>query len=207
MSSGERTAGFPGVVPVVGGAIASAGSYVLGYLLTVGVLLLDATLDGGGGSVSGGGTGDQAIETFGTIFYSAHLLEMDLEVDSPFYTGPDTTDLLKTIDFVLPNVAYYAVPVVVLFLAGAFVAWLVEDAVGSPVAAGVAGASIVVLYLPLVYLGTRMFGFQGSQLGAQYTVSPPVTRTVLQAGLLYPVVLGLLGGLAFYGVRRRRNAG
>lgn len=74
------------------------------------------------------------------------------------------------------------------------------DAVGDAdvddrVAAATDGASLVVGYLPLAVLGVVVFA---GTLPNGVEVRPDPLTGVLVAGLLYPLVVGALGGLAFH---------
>ncbi|MFB6353439.1 MAG: hypothetical protein ABEJ92_05080 [Halobacteriales archaeon] len=84
---------------------------------------------------------------------------------------------------------YVLVPVL-LVLAGAATAWLV-DAVDTAEAA-VAGATVAVGYFVLAAVGTVLFAHGIGDTGT--SIAPdPVTGSLL-AGVVYPVVFGAVGG-------------
>lgn len=195
MSRGEGSLSALGAIPVGASLVAGVAAYVAGYALTFGLLLVDSRLSEGGGSAGGDGSFDVLFEFVGTLWYSAHFVPVDFEI--PLGTG--SVDLIEFYDLALPSLVYYAVPVLVLFVAGFVVTQRAHPASASVVGAAGAGASIALAYLPLVALGTQYFHF--SFVGAE--ISLPLIRSALVAGVAYPVVLGAAGGLAWYGVTDR----
>lgn len=195
MSSPERTDAPLTDLPLLPAAILGGLAYLLGYAITLGLLILDATLEGGGSDGAGGsGLESQFLEFIGTLFYNAHFLA--LEVSSS--RGTSAYHILDTIDLALPNIAYQLVPILVLFGAGLVVATRIDTAELSPATAARAGAAVTIAYLPLVALGTQTFAFSGEFMGSSFTVSTPLVDSVLRAGLLHPLLFGAIGGLAYY---------
>ncbi len=174
-------------------ALIGAVAFVAGYVLTLGLLLVDSVLAGGS---DGGGseTPAQLLEFIGALFYNAHF--SPLVIDSEFVTGP--VDLLTETDLLFPTILYNCVPVAVLTLSGAVLVWRASDRLSTWESAAVVGASLVLAYLPLVLVGTQLFAFGGTQSGVEYTVSPPFRVTVARAGIALPVVFGGLGGYLAY---------
>jgi hypothetical protein len=182
-------------LPLLAAALLGGLAYLLGYVLTLGLLVLDASLDGGtGGNAGAGGFESQFLELVGTLFYNAHFLALEISTGG----SPSPYHLLDTIDFVLPNLAYQLVPILVLLGAGFVVASRLDSADPSPTTSARAGAAIVVAYLPLVALGTQTFAFGGEIMGTEFTVATPLVDSVLRAGLLHPLLFGALGGLGYY---------
>ena len=162
-------------------------------MLTSGVLLADAVL---AGSDAGGGseTPDQIVEFVGVLFYNAHFVEAP--VQSSILSG--SIDFVAELDLFFPGPVYHAVPVGLLVLGGAVLARRAGDRVDSWQTAAVVGASLVVAYLPLVYLGTHVFTFTGTRSGFEYVVSTSVRLSVMRAGLALPLFCGGLGGIVTY---------
>lgn len=195
MSTPEQSEAPLTDLPLLPAAILGGLAYLLGYAITLGMLIADAALEGGTSDSAGGsGLESQFLEFIGTLFYNAHFLA--LEVSSS--RGTSAYHILDTIDLALPNIAYQVVPILVLFVAGLVVASRVETAGLAPATAARAGASITIAYLPLVALGTQTFAFSGEFMGSSFTVSAPLVDSVLRAGLLHPLLFGALGGLAYY---------
>lgn len=195
MSTPEQSDAPLSDLPLLPAAILGGLAYLLGYAITLGLLVVDATLEGGGTDGAGGsGLESQFLELIGTLFYNAHFLA--LEVSSS--RGTSAYHILDTIDLALPNLAYQLVPILVLFGAGLVVASRLDAAGHSPAAAARAGAAVTIAYLPLVALGTQTFVFSGEFMGASFTVSAPLVDSVLRAGLLHPLLFGALGGLAYH---------
>jgi hypothetical protein len=118
------------------------------------------------------------------VFYDSHFVG----TRTPRVFGPDGGlwgggDLVDTVS--LLDVEYlYAVPVVLLLVAGAVVAsWAGAT---SPREGLFAGGTIVSGYVVAVILGL----FAGSQGG----VAPDTLRAVAIAGVVYPIAFGALGG-------------
>lgn len=189
-------------LPLLTGAVVGAIAYVLGYALTLVVLVLDSALTDGGGDTAASGLESQFPEFLGTIFYNAHLVTLRIDTVG----GTDPYHILDTIDLTFPDLVYQLVPVVVLLVAGVAVATRVPADDRSPAAAGRAGATIALAYLPLVLLGTRVFEFSGEISSFEFTVWTPALESSLRAGLIYPLVLGALGGLAYHAYRTRRDS-
>lgn len=194
MSTPERPDAPLTNLPLLPAAILGGLAYLLGYALTLGLLVVDATLDGGSEGAGGSGLESQFLEFIGTLFYNAHFLA--LEVSSS--RGTSAYHILDTIDLALPNIAYQLVPILVLFGAGLVVATRIDTADLSPATAARAGAAVTIAYLPLVALGTQTFIFSGEFMGSSFTVSTPLVDSVLRAGLLHPLLFGALGGLGYY---------
>lgn len=187
-------------LPLLPAAILGGLAYLVGYALTIGLLILDATVEGSAaGDTGASGLESQFLEFIGTLFYNAHFLA--LEVSSA--RGTSRYHILDTIDLALPNLAYQLVPILVLFVAGFVVASRLDAAGLAPASAARAGAAITITYLPLVALGTQTFAFSGEIMGSSFTVSTPLVESVLRAGLLHPLLFGALGGLAYYLSARR----
>lgn len=86
-------------------------------------------------------------------------------------------------------VLYLLVPVI-LVLAGAITAWLVE-AVDTAEAA-TAGGTVAVGYVPVTAAGTFLFAHGIGDTGA--SIAPDPVTGLLLAGLVYPGVFGAIGG-------------
>ena len=118
----------------------------------------------------------------GWVFFNAHFA--NTVVDVPLVGG--ATNFIGTESVFTP--ALYALPVVLLLIAGVAVGRAAGGDALAAVDAAVAGAAVAVGYGVLSLLGAFLF--------ATSNVSPDPVTSVLLAGVLYPVVLGAVGGVA-----------
>lgn len=130
------------------------------------------------------------------VFYDSHLVG----TETPRIVGPGGDlwargEIVNTVDAL--NVEFlYAVPVVLLLVAGAWVA----AAVGASDArnGAIAGGAVAAGYLLAVVVGL----FAAPDGG----VAPNTLRALVVAGLVYPVAVGAVGG-GVVGAVRRGTAG
>ena len=96
----------------------------------------------------------------------------------------------------------FAIPPLVLVGAGAAATRRISPA--SPRQAGVAGASIVLGYFPVTFLGVHLVGgvlIDDRILGGTYLFFPDPIVAIVRMGIVYPVVFGVIGGVLAYGYR------
>ncbi|RLM57100.1 transporter [Halobellus sp. Atlit-31R] len=118
----------------------------------------------------------------GWVFYSAHFVTSEI----PGLFGSTAVNLVGRGD-TFPSVLF-VLPPLVLVVAGALVALLGRSK--TPLAGAVAGASVLVGYLPLAVGGALAVAIDVG--GA--TAGPTLVPAILLAGLVYPLVFGALGG-------------
>ena len=177
MSATAQSDGLLDRVPVVQGAIVGVGAFVAGYLLTFVLAAIDSDL---------GDTESSSFDATGWLYYGAHFA--DIELDTPI--GSETMNFLSEASTQFPTVVYYLVPVVVLVASGFVLAKLFAS--GDEVAdSAIAGAGVVAGYLPLALVGTFLFS-ESEEFGS---VSPDLVTGVLLVGLVFPIVLGAVGGI------------
>jgi hypothetical protein len=170
-------------VPLGVGAAAGALAWLLGYLLTY--VATSGRIREFQGSFLGGVADLFGLEVptwkiVGWVFYNAHFVDTAAGSGTGSAVGGDGFTALL-----------YALPPVVLLAAGL----AVGRAAGSGDAAtdALAGASVLIGYLPLSILGVLLF----ETTIAGTTVAPALVPGVLLAGVLYPAVFGAVGaGLA-----------
>lgn len=173
------------------GALMGAVAYVLGYLLTF--LVVSAS-----GSGSGGDSPVPGWKLIGWYFYNGHFVNLDVSGQLAGLAASDLSSLVAASDSATVQLVY-VVPVVALLVA----AVLLYRQVG-PLAeardAAIAGALVVVGYLPLALIGALLTAYTGSisifgfEIGS-VTIQPQLLPAVLLAGLVYPLAFGALGGL------------
>lgn len=174
-------------------------AYVLGYFLTVGlavgrvdtVLAIEVT----GQHVESLPLGQlfaskpPAWVVVGWLFYNAHFVPTSVPAADAAngFAALTNRSLAAAVDG--PLLLSYLVPPLLLLAAG----FLVARTATTPGANGArnAGASVAIGYFPLFLLGA--FVFTANAAEARVTASPNGLRTVL-FGLVYPLVLGALGG-------------
>ena len=160
------------------GAIVGLAAHLLGYLITL-VLLL---------AVEDGYDPTWMVSETGQLLYNAMFVSIEQPVagGSPEFDPSRNvlTDATLAEAFTLPPELYHAVPILALVLGGVVIArWI---GVTSPVSGAVAGLSLGVGGLFFAITGTLLFS---NDLG-----SPAFFQSVLLVGLVYPGVCGAVGG-------------
>ncbi|WP_436347032.1 hypothetical protein [Natronorubrum sp. FCH18a] len=182
MSTQRESAGsFDGMQPIQG-AIYGGLAFVAGYVLTFVLLTVDseANLDGEEG----------LFELVGMIFYNAQYVDTELS-----YPGEtESINVLSENSTQIPELGYTLVPVCLLIGAGYLVARGASDATTTAESAAKTGVSIVAGYLPLIFLGTILFEETDDFFGESISIGPETGSAILIAGLLFPIVLGAIGG-------------
>ena len=169
--------------PFVSGIVAGIAAWLVGYVLTYVVTAgsIRNTLLGQLLQSSDAGSVPQAV---GLVFYNAHFVET--VVDAGFL-GSSSVSLIGGDGGFTPLL--YAVPVVLLALAGVGVAFR-SDA-RDPAVGAKAGVTAVIGYLPLSVIGIFLVGIGSDAPSA----APDLLTGVLLAGVIYPVAFGAVGGV------------
>lgn len=183
-------------IPFKQGAIAGAASFLLGYIVTLGIVAL----------TEAGDLTQDLIESSGWIYYNAQFADVELT----FQGGGDNESLEAAfqaafsgtsfnyvtgdspfgdeIALETPAIVYHLVPVVVLIAAG----FLLARYIGAQTAqeGGLAGGAVVVGILPLSLVGVFLFTIveEGAEIG------PVLSDSLLFVGGLFPIIFGALGG-------------
>lgn len=125
-------------------------------------------------------------QALGWAFYNAN------QVDIVFSAGGSTIQTINYLSDVdeLNPLMFYALVGFMLFLAGYSVASRVAQSLSTE-ASAIAGASILVGYVPLLAAGSILFTIEESGGSA----GPELGTTLLVWGVIYSVVFGGLGGL------------
>jgi hypothetical protein len=176
-------------IPFVTGTIGGAVSFVVGYLLTLIVVV----------AIESGDLADDVIEATGFLYYNAQFAPIEVSVDGAGGGGGGFGSLLEQEFNYLtdsqfsqaldaPSILYHLIPILVLFLGGFAVARSVD---ARDIQEGaIAGATIVLGTVVLAVLGTFLFSVSNSGT----TTSPVLVEGVLLVGLVFPGVLGAIGG-------------
>jgi len=205
-----RSGGVTDSVPLVRGGVAGLAAYVVGFILTFALIRIDGDLERGDFLEQ---VGASSVDFAGWVFYNAHFVDISVSSDIPFLSGQDSGSLLSDSPTQLPEFVYYLVPIVVLILAGFAVARL--SPVSSLADGAVAGATILLGYLPLTVVGTVLFaaseqvggGSGGFQIESSVSVSVETGPAIILAGLVFPAVLGAIGGVIASQTQDNRRGG
>ncbi|WP_168219930.1 transporter [Salarchaeum sp. JOR-1] len=187
----DSDSAVPSALPV--SAAIGAAAYVLNYVLVYAFMLVDGVESGGE---------IPRWKVAGWVFYNAHNVDVEAAVGGRTASGNylesaaagGLTDAISALTSIVPKLVYYVVPAVVLVLAGVLAARRVRADLSGLEAAGV-GAGIVGGYLVLAVVGVFAFEYSVSALGTSASLAPKLSAAVLLAGLVYPVVLGAVGGV------------
>lgn len=172
---------------VLRGAIYGGVSSVVGYLLTLGIVVVTES----------GGVKEYLLEGAGWLYFNAQFASLelsfgpspDLEIGVERYnlvTGDTPSQVGAGIDS--PALLYHLVPVIVFFLAG----FLLVQHVGahSFKEGALYGGTLALGAIVFAVAGSIVFsaGFSGLSL------SPATDESVIFAGILFPAVFGAIGG-------------
>lgn len=168
------------------GAVVGAGAWIVSFVI---MLVLVVALE----------DGDDAIGGAGNFLYGSHFVDSKSELSGASGGGSETLNVIQDGSPELPEVVYFIIPVLVLFAAGVAVvrlAALTDEKEGA-----IAGALLTVGYLVLTVVGTFVIeanSEQSTPVGTvETTVSPELgAMTIVVMGVLYPAVIGAIGGYA-----------
>ena len=180
MGTRER---FP--IPLALGAVVGAGAWIAGYLLAY-LFAADELRENVGLQVF-----QFALEvddpTFAAwVFYNAHSVDVGFPGGGAGSVG---YNFIATATG--PLEALYLLPPLVLVAAGGFVTWRRRDRLRTATDALLGGMTVVVGYLPVSVLGVAVFA---ADVGGE-TIRPDPLGAILLAGIVYPAILGAIGGL------------
>ncbi len=190
MATQQQTQSQQPTLPLQQGALYGALAFVVGYALSY-LSLLVASDD----FLNSDTVGDSTLQFVGWVFFNAQLVRVELEQTAATF---DLLGQLATTDVLqIPAVLLTVLIGLVLIAAG----YRVADAVGGPQTTAdqgsVFGATIVTGYLPVVFFGAILF--EVSSVGGR----PDVFGAVLLAGIIFPALLGAVGG--HLAVRRNQS--
>lgn len=195
--NGEQSGSLVDRLPLEQGAAYGALAYVVGLALTFVLVQLDDGLEANNEL--------SIVDLSGWVFYNGHFVDLISEQSQSAAgqssTQSQTFSVIAEASTDLPELLYTVVPVVVLVGVGYA---LVQNVDTADVSEAVqSGATIVVGYLPLVLAGAFLFENSNSQTfgdgtGAEMTISitasPDLVPAVVIMGLVFPAVLGAVGG-------------
>jgi len=183
------------------GAVVGAAAYVVGYLVTFLLTVIDGVES----------SGEFAVwKAVGWVFYGAHNVQLTASQSAAGQSrtesysifemaGSDFASASTGLTSTIPSFVYMLVPVVVVLGAG-YVAYRQSDVRGLPTDRVAAiGASVVGGYLALTVVGRFLFQYSESASFGDQSVSisigPELATAILLMGLLYPLVLGAIGAV------------
>lgn len=166
------------------GAVGGATAFLVGYLITwivAGTQVSQLFVSG----PFGGGVPDWKSSLW--VFLDSHFVG----TQTPQISGPNGSPIVGEglVDTVgLLDIEYlYLLPVIALLGMGAVVAWRTD--VITPKEGMLAGMTIAIGYLVVAVLAMMV--------GQQTGVGPSPLRSIVIAGIVYPIALGAIGGAAF----------
>ncbi|ELZ96782.1 transport system permease [Haloferax mucosum ATCC BAA-1512] len=167
------------------GAVSGLGAALLGYLVTY--LVTSSTIENSAASqiLEVLGSDLSAWKVVGWVFMNAHGVTTTFP---GLFGTTSSANLIENAQAFSP--VLYVVPVVALLAAGAVAA--VASGASSAKSGAMAGGATVLGYLPVALVGIALFAIT---IGDATARPDPVTSALL-AGLVYPAVLGVIGGVA-----------
>ena len=194
---------------LVRGALIGVGAYVLGYILTFLFVEYEVNTDFSNTFSTPWQIDLDVIALFlkypqiagsdtdlaGWVFYNTHFVEIVVP-EKGYETGSATANiLLETSNLTIPAVVWFLIPVLILVGAG-YVTALFADRRTTRTGNAIAGGTIVVGYLPLTGIGILLFtAAYGPNTSYEVSMSPESLLAIGLMGIVYPVVLGGIGGL------------
>jgi len=174
-----------GSIPLQQGALFGAGAFIAGYLVTYLLMMAQVPSD----------TYEDSFEYAGWLFFNAQFVRIEGD-------GPATADVLTSLaatDVIgLPALAFTIIVALIIFGSGYLLTSRLRAPETTTDEGTVYGASIVVGYLPLAFFGALLFE---TSIGQGNEGTPDIFAAVLLAGIVFPAIIGALGG--YYAVRSR----
>ncbi|WP_254861857.1 hypothetical protein [Halovivax gelatinilyticus] len=186
MSTQAQSGGLTDKLPVKEGGIAGAVAFVAGLAVVSVFAFVDSEIEVGESEMG-------TLTELGQLFYASHYV--DMEMDTPL--GSETGSVFSDTSTQLPEFLFYAVPAVVLIGVGYWLASNFTD-LSETNESVMAGASVVVGYLPLVVVGTFVFEHSESAEGMSVSFGPDLTQSLMFAGVAFPLIFGAIGGFIAY---------
>ncbi|WP_248517891.1 hypothetical protein [Salinarchaeum laminariae] len=167
-------------VPIVQSVVVGIVSYVVSFALVAMV-------------VAGMEDGDDLVGAAGNILYGAHFVDAKYTVSAGGQSQSETHNFISESSLEAPEFLYQIIPIVVLLVAGIALVRYLE--IPDETDAAIAGAALAIGYVVLTIVGTFVFELSDTQMGITAEVVPKLgLMTVLLMGIVYPVVIGGIGG-------------
>lgn len=185
-------------IAVVGSAALGGLVFVLGYVLTY--LLKSGRIS----STQPSGAGPSTEQYVAWLFYEMHNVG---HVVTQRLNGRSQSQSFDPSTWGLWEGWLLAVPPLLLLVAGGTVAYVWSD--GDPKRGVVYGAALTMGYFPLGGLVAVLSQYQesgGGFGGSDVTAGPKLAEAAVLAGVVYPVVFGIVGGLAVAVLRERSGS-
>lgn len=197
MPAGTDTDGLAARLPFRKGMVVGALAYLVGYLVTYAATVAEvraeiARMDLNASLALFGGGGVAPWQITGWYFYGAHFVDIEV-TSSAMDLSTDVVELAAGD----PRVLLFALPPLVLLVAGALAARLAGTKRHTVAAA--AGLTVLPGYFALAFLGTFL-----TQVTVVIAAVGPELTTALAAGFLYPLVFAPVGGVLAAAIHRSR---
>lgn len=176
------------------GAVGGGIAYVLGFIVTYIFAVID------GVSTSGQVAMWKAV---GWVFYAAHNVKIATTISANGQSQSQSFDIFAQasnagtsgLTSTIPGIVYKLIPVVVLIAVGYVVYRQVGSQLRDTGSVAALGATITVGYLVLTVVGRFLFSVSQSGSGMSATVAPELVTSIVLVGLVYPIVLGVVGAV------------
>lgn len=179
------------------GFIVGVLAYVFGVAMAAILVMVE---DNPQWQVDGVAEGVSMVDVYAWVFYDSHFVGVTTHEVTRL--DAQQVHILQEFPPDLPVAAFYLVPVIVLIGGGFVVAYSQSRSVLPASNAIVGGMTVTTGYLLLAGVGTYVFTAESSSLLGTVTVAPHLGYATLLMGLVYPVVLGGIGGLLASLVKR-----
>jgi len=177
-----------GSVSIVGGIVYGAVAFVTTFIVTA--ILVFTELEGEANNL-GLYAGDHILALLGWFFYNAHTVSITSSTSSEAVNVLETAYQSAGSATTVPKLAYYVLPVAVLFLLGYVLADRASAPDATPLEGAVAGASIALGYGVLAFLaGSSVFTITE----AGESAGPQSGSIIMMMVLLYPLVISGAAG-------------
>lgn len=177
----DRRLATGGLTGILAGVAAWVSGYALMYVL-VSPQIRDSALHR---AIEAFGGEPATYEMVGWVFFNAHFVNTVFR-DLPILGSHSTTYIGAEDGF---SIGLYAIPILILILCGAGLAWYHDT--DDPTYGALTGALVVPGYLAASIVGAMLF--EVAIAGARG--APDFLPAIFLAGILYPVIFGGLGGL------------
>lgn len=136
------------------------------------------------------GDSGSSIDFIGWVFFNSHFVETITEADFLGFGGSTAVSFIGSDGF---TPLLYLIPVALLVGAGLAVGR--SKGVTETVDGAVAGVFVLPPYLVLSAIGAVVFRVSTEGLGSSFSGQPELLPAILLAGLVFPAVFGVIGGV------------
>ena len=178
-------------IPVKVGGLFGVVAFVVGFTTTYFLFELD------GGMVVADTDEATTVDAVGWLFYNAHFSDTRESFAVNGESRTQSFSLISDVSTEFPEFLFHLVPVLALIGMGFLIVWFHDVEYGGT--AVLTGSSVVLGYFPVAIVGRELFDvtMREETISGEitYSVAPELWTSILYVGLLYPLLLGGVGGL------------